>query len=184
MEKIAVAAAPAAQFARGIVGQFTASAWIYKGFLARTFRLDIACSQDGDGPVNFRYHARDRCRAAPLGGAVPLSLSWFASFKVTLELSLECQPVSCFDRSQELVVDSGDFAGVTYSIAGEADPLNGDPSILTNTDIVQLESPPSRVPTATGSGNSLIAPGRRLGWVGRLEFGSPHFLPEQSSWLG
>jgi len=61
----------------------------------------------------------------------------------------------------------GDFAGVTYSIAGEDDPLFGGPSIMTNTVIAHLQAVPSRVLTATRSGNSLIVSWSPAG--GRLE---------------
>jgi hypothetical protein len=50
----------------------------------------------------------------------------------------------------------GDFAGVTYSIAFEPDPVDGDPSIMTNTTIAYLATAAQPVLTATRSGNSLI----------------------------
>jgi hypothetical protein len=50
----------------------------------------------------------------------------------------------------------GDFLGATYTIAGEPDPNNGDPSILTNSVIAYLQAPLRPVLTATRSGNSLI----------------------------
>jgi len=61
----------------------------------------------------------------------------------------------------------GDFAGVTYSITGEADPQNGDPSIMTNTVIARLQAVPLRVLTATRSGGSLMVSWSPAG--GRLE---------------
>jgi hypothetical protein len=50
----------------------------------------------------------------------------------------------------------GDFDGVTYKIAGEPDPNDGDPSIMTNTVIAHLQAAAQPVLTATKSGNSLI----------------------------
>jgi hypothetical protein len=50
----------------------------------------------------------------------------------------------------------GDFAAITYSIAFEPDPLNGDVSIMTNTVIAYLAAPVNPVLTATKSGGSLI----------------------------
>jgi hypothetical protein len=73
----------------------------------------------------------------------------------------------------------GDFAGVTYTIAGEPDPLNGDPSSMTNTVIGHLEAPPRRVLTAIRSGNSL-----NVSWIpagGRLE-STPAFQGTSTVW--
>ncbi len=61
----------------------------------------------------------------------------------------------------------GDFASVTYIIAGEADPINGDASAMTNAVIAHLEAPAARVLTATKSGNSLNVSWSPTG--GRLE---------------
>ena len=50
----------------------------------------------------------------------------------------------------------GDFFGVTYTIAGEPDPTNGDPSDLTNSLIAHLEAPSLPILTATRAGNNLV----------------------------
>jgi hypothetical protein len=49
----------------------------------------------------------------------------------------------------------GDFLGVTYKFALGDDPVNGDPSILTNSLLAHLEAPAKAVIKATRVGNSL-----------------------------